>query len=146
MVITQAKQTEDSNWVRLTFDDDSTGQVSVEDGINRQYTILYNEFLASGGVLEPQYTQAELDAQAEAKRILDIKTSCRTQIYAMYDAEDQMNATAEAALTTDTVRKAELATIFAWVQSMVGLSRAAVLDGVTQESDIVWTEHIKVSL
>jgi len=144
MIITSAKQTQDSNWVTLTFDDGSTGQVSIGDNIRRQHTDLYNEFIEAGGVLEPEFSAQEITDKAEATRQQDIKDSCRSQIYTMYDAEDQMNMTAEAATTADAPRKAELTSVFAWVKSMVGLSRTCVADGVTLESNIVWPVHTKI--
>ena len=77
MKITKVKYTEETlNWVSIEFEDGTKGQSSVLDGIRRQHTDVLQEYLDSGGVIEPQYTQAELDkqvkdkAKAEAKQYL----------------------------------------------------------------------------
>ena len=77
MKITKAKYTEETlNWVSIEFEDGTKGQSSVTDGIRRQHTDVLQEWIVNGGVIEPQYTQAELDkqvkdkAKAEAKQYL----------------------------------------------------------------------------
>ncbi len=68
ITITKAKyQSEDSNWISLTFDDDSIGSVSTTDGIRRKYTDLYNEYVENGGVTEPYKTAEELLVDKQAK-------------------------------------------------------------------------------
>lgn len=61
MTITKAKYTEDTlNWVSLEFDDGSKGQVSITDGIRRQYTDIFNLFISDGGAVDPQFTDEEV--------------------------------------------------------------------------------------
>jgi len=75
MIITKAKYIEETlNWVSLTFDNGATGQTSVTDGIRRQHTDMLDEYLASGGVIEPQYSQAELDQINADKAYQEWKT------------------------------------------------------------------------
>lgn len=60
MDIIKAKiQSEDGNWVALTFDNGSTSTVSIKDGIRRQHTDLIDEWLKSN-TLEPMFTIEEL--------------------------------------------------------------------------------------
>jgi len=69
MIITKLKYTEDTlNWVSIEFEDGTKGQSSLLDGISRQYTDDVQAYLDAGGIVEPQYTQAELD-KMEADRL-----------------------------------------------------------------------------
>jgi len=150
MIITNAKQTHDANWISLTFDNGSIGQTSVTDGIRRQHTDVYDQFIANGGVVEPEFSAQEITDKAEATRQLGIKNSVRSQIYGMYSAEDQMNMTSELAiaLTDDPTgtRTVELRGVRDWIIAMVTLSRTSAADGVTLEANIVWPTHTKVSI
>jgi len=68
MIITKLKYTEDTlNWVSITFEDGSTGQSSLTDGIRRQYTDIVQEYLDAGGVVESQSTDAELAKQEQER-------------------------------------------------------------------------------
>ena len=72
MTIVKAKyKSEDSNWVSLTFSDGSVGQVSTTDGIRRQYTDMYNDYVAKGGTVEPMHSLADL----QAKKIQELEKS-----------------------------------------------------------------------
>jgi len=69
MEIIKAKySSEDNNWVSLTFSDGSVGQVGTTDGIRRQYTDIFQEYIDNGGTIEPLHTEAEL-ARMEQERI-----------------------------------------------------------------------------
>ena len=95
-IVTAKYQDEESNWVALTFDDGSVGGVSTTDGIRRQYTDMFNDWIADGGVVEPQYTVEELEAQkiaqdrAEAQAYL-----ASTDWYVMRKAETGKDIPAE---------------------------------------------------
>ena len=70
--------------------------VSTTDGIRRQYTDMFNDWVADGGTVEPQYTVEELEAKkiaqdrAEAQAYL-----ASTDWYVMRKAETGKDIPAE---------------------------------------------------
>lgn len=65
MEIIKAKyQDEENSWIAITLTDGSTAQES-NDGIRRQYTDLFNEWIEGGGIIEEYKTTEELQLDAE---------------------------------------------------------------------------------
>ena len=80
MEIIKAKySSEDNNWVSLTFSDGSVGQVSTTDGIRRQYTDIFQEYLDNGGTIEPY------------KNIDDYRADKLTEVAQSYSNANQLD-------------------------------------------------------
>ena len=72
-MIIKAKYTGNTNWINLTFDDGSQSQVSIEDGIRRRYTDEYQEYISNGGIVESEFTDAELLQQSKVVKLKQIE-------------------------------------------------------------------------
>ena len=97
MKIIKAKYTEETlNWVSIEFDDGSIVMSSVKDGIRRQYTDVLQEYLDNGGVIEPQFTQEELDKIEQDKAIADARVYLNsTDWYVVRQVEEGIDVPAE---------------------------------------------------
>lgn len=74
-MITKAKYTEETlNWVSLELEDGTVAQTTVTDGIRRQYTDDLQEFLDNGGVIDPQFTQDEINKIEQDKTVQAART------------------------------------------------------------------------
>lgn len=76
---TGAIRDKEGNFITLSFDNDTTEQISVKDRIRRQYTDLYKKWIADGNTIEPYQTKDELLSheltQFKELRNVQLKTS-----------------------------------------------------------------------
>ena len=100
MKITKLKYTEDTlNWVSIEFEDGTKGQSSLLDGIRRQYTDDVQAYLDDGGVIEPQYTETELEDQKKSQRVSEAKQELdNTNIAMTVDMFDKLNESEQDAI------------------------------------------------
>ena len=90
-MITKVKYTdEESNWVNITFDDNTTYPCSTTDGIRREYTDELQTWLGVGGVIEAQYTPAELNAKEIEDKKQVIKNSMNELLGDLAPAESML--------------------------------------------------------
>ena len=97
-VISTAKYNSEESWITLTFEDETTSQVSNDD-VRRQYTDLYNEWLSEGNIPEPEFTPEELAEQARLEKVFEAKS---------YLASTDFYMTVDKYATLTEERKAEL--------------------------------------
>jgi len=101
MKITKLKYTEDTlNWVSIEFEDGTKGQSSLLDGIRRQYTDDVQAYLDDGGVIDPQYTETELEDQKKSQRVSKAKTELdKTNVAMTVDMFVKLNESEQGAIT-----------------------------------------------
>lgn len=84
-MIKTAKYQQDENWVDLVFEDGQTGTVSVDDGVRREHTLAFENYINNGGLIDAFETDAE-KAERLVKEAVD---KIGEHIYKFYSEKKQ---------------------------------------------------------